>query len=216
MLLAFSGRDSLCCWLRLRAAGIEIIPYFLYTVPGLSYDDEMLAYYERFFNTPIIRLPHHVTYNLLRCGTWQTLDGAASIYRANLPRYDFKDVENHLAGEFGLPDSYLCSVGMKAADNAQRFHTIRQRGTIGRVRHYYYTIWDWNTAQVKEYLAGNGVKLSKSYLYFGSTGDGIDYRFLRFLKDKLPQDYQRVLDVFPLAELELFRYEVVSGWQENQ
>jgi hypothetical protein len=61
LLLSFSGRDSLAMWLWLREQGFELIPYWCYTVPHLSYDDEMLDYYERYFGVHYC-LPHPRTY----------------------------------------------------------------------------------------------------------------------------------------------------------
>lgn len=211
LLLALSGRDSAAMWLYLRELDFRIVPYWCYTVPHLSYDDEMLDYYERYFDTHIIRLPHPRTYELLRAGDWMPPRAAAIAVNANLVRFEFADIEARLAAEYGLGENYLCAVGMKAADNLMRLRMIRQMGPIGvRKRRYYYAIWDWKTADVREQLHRHNLKLSRSYRYFGSTGDGIDFRFLRYLKDNLPEDYQRVLDVFPLADLELFRYEQVA------
>jgi len=210
ILLSFSGKDSLAMWLYLRNK-FEIIPYFCYTIPHLSYDDEMLDYYERFFGTHIIRLPHPRTYVLLNSAAWLPLDKWAIIYRAQLPLFEYADIEDLLARQFGLPDMYLSAVGIRAADSPMRSVFIRQMGPIGfKRRKYYYAIWDWKINDVREIIAKSGVKLSKSYLYFGSTGDGIDYNFIKFLRDNLPDDYRRVLDLFPMADIELFRYEAVK------
>lgn len=211
LLLSFSGRDSLATWLFLRDAGFQLIPYFCYTVPHLSYDDEALAYYEKFFQTHIIRLPHPNTYSLLRSGAYQPLDTWRILYYSDLPSFDFSDIEKRLAAQFGLGDNYLSAVGIRATDNIMRWRLIHQMGPIGlKKRRYYFAIWDWKTQTVMDYIYRFGAKLSKSYLYFGSTGDGIDYRFLRFLKDNLPDDYNRVLELFPMADIELFRYEGVK------
>lgn len=62
-LISFScGKDSLAAWLWLRERGIQLVPYYLYWVPGLSFVEEALAYYEEFFGTHIIRLPHPYFY----------------------------------------------------------------------------------------------------------------------------------------------------------
>lgn len=211
LLLSFSGRDSLAMWLWLRDQGFELIPYWCYTVPGLSYDDEMIDYYERYFGCSILRLPAPETYRLLSAGAWQPPRASALLDHMDLVHYGWSDIEDMLAERFDLPATYLSAVGMKAADNLMRLRLIRQMGPIGtRRRHYYYAIWDWKTANVKASLAAHDAKLPRCYLYWGSTGDGIEYRWLRYLKDNLPDDYQRVLDVFPLAEAELFRYEQVK------
>jgi hypothetical protein len=211
LLLSFSGRDSLAAWLYLRGE-FEIIPYFCYTVPGLSYDNEMLDYYERHFQTHIIRLPHPRTYELLNAGAYQPLDTWRTIYFSQLPRFEFADIEKRLVAQFGLGENYLSVVGIKAADNLMRLRLIRQMGPIGlKKRRYYYAIWDWKTADVAERVGQSGLKLSRSYRLFGSTGDGIDYNSLKILKEQSPTDYDRILEMFPMADIELFRYDKVKA-----
>ncbi len=211
LLLSFSGRDSLAAWLYLREHGFELIPYWCYSVPGLSYDTQMLDYYEREMGVHIIRLPHPRLYEHLGAGSWQPLENWRVLYWSRLPRYDFADIEQLLARQFGLGDNYLSVVGIKASDNLMRLRLIRQMGPIGtKRRHYYYAIWDWKTADVKEHIQRHGMKLSRAYLHYGSTGDIIEYYWLAYLRDNLPDDYQKVLDLFPLADLELFRYEKVA------
>jgi hypothetical protein len=210
LLLSFSGRDSLAAWLYLRDH-FELVPYWCYTVPGLSYDEQMLEYYERELGCRIIRLPHPRTYELLRSGAWQPLENWRVLHYSQLPHITFADIESRLAAQFGLGENYLCAVGIKAADNLMRLRLIRQMGPIGtKRRRYYYAVWDWKTADVSECIQRAGLKLPRCYRYWGSTGDGIEYEWLRYLRDNLPADYQKVLDLFPLADLELYRYEHVA------
>ena len=43
VLLAFScGKDSIAAWLAMRDMGIEVVPAYLYYVPGLRFVDEDL------------------------------------------------------------------------------------------------------------------------------------------------------------------------------
>ena len=66
-ILAFStGKDSIAAWLQLRKYFKHVIPYYCYTVPGLEFVENSLAYYEDFFGTHIYRLPHRSLYRLLR------------------------------------------------------------------------------------------------------------------------------------------------------
>ena len=65
-LLSFSrGKDSIGAWLALRECFDYIIPVFLYLIPGLEFEEESLQYYENFFGTRIIRLPHPSAYRLI-------------------------------------------------------------------------------------------------------------------------------------------------------
>jgi hypothetical protein len=45
---------------------------------------------------------------------------------------------------------------------------------------------------------------SPEYEWFGRSFDGIDWRFLAPIKQHAPDDYARILDWFPLADLEVF------------
>ncbi len=71
VLLAFSrGKDSIAAWLALREHGVEVVPYHLYSIPGLTFVDESLKVFEDFFDTKIIDLPHPALYR------WLTRDAA--------------------------------------------------------------------------------------------------------------------------------------------
>ena len=66
-------------------------------------------------------------------------------------------------------------------------------------------IWDWRKATAFARIAAEGVELSSDYEWFGRSFDGLDYRFVEPLSRHAPEDYQRLLDWFPLAELEIVR-----------
>jgi hypothetical protein len=64
-LLSFSGgKDSIGAWLQLRRYFPEITPVFMYLIPGLSFVEESLSYFEDYFGTRIIRMPHPSLYRM--------------------------------------------------------------------------------------------------------------------------------------------------------
>ncbi len=60
-------------------------------------------------------------------------------------------------------------------------------------------------------LQKHDCKLPVDYKLFGRSFDGIDYRFMVPLKEHYSDDYQKLLDFFPLAELEIMRYHLTGG-----
>jgi hypothetical protein len=56
-------------------------------------------------------------------------------------------------------------------------------------------------------LEQHRIKLPVDYELFGRSFDGTDHRFLTPLKKHRPADYQRILEWFPLAFLDGWRYE---------
>ena len=212
ILLSFSGgKDSIAMWLAIREH-FEIIPYFLYWLPGLSFVDAAIEYYEDYFDTEIIRLPHPLFYNMLRTYAYREPHELAIVQAMNLPEFDFADVDDIIAAYYEL-DAPFCAVGMRAADNIDRRNLIFQQGSVGvKKRRYYYPIWDWNVSQVSQIIIDNGVKIPIDYKYWGRTLAAFDYQYLRPLKDAFPGDYEKMLEWFPLLEAEFFRYEVMNRW----
>lgn len=215
LILSVSGKDSVACWEFLRDYDFRIIPYFCYSIPGLSYDVEWIKYLEDRYQTHIYYLPHPVFYHSLAAGVYNPPHLVSLLWRMHLAKFEFEDIERLIAQEHHLPDDYLAAVGIRAADNMERWRLIHQTGTLGRKsRHYYYAVWDWNIERLRRFLRERGLKLSKSYLYFGSTGDGYDYLFIKKLEEHgLHEDLEKVRRFFPLlADLEKYRYEEIPKW----
>jgi hypothetical protein len=68
-------------------------------------------------------------------------------------------------------------------------------------------VWDMRKADLEAMFRRENVRLPVDYKIWGRTFDGIDLRFLVPLKKHFPRDYQRVLEFFPLADAEIFRWE---------
>ena len=206
-LLAFSrGKDSLCAWLKLRENFDEIIPVYMYTVPGLEFIDESLAYYEKWFGTRIIRMPHPSLYRQLNNLVFQAPENCAVIERLSLPNFDYADVFRCVREDYNLPLIYHAT-GVRAKDSPMRWIAMQTHGPIADGEEKFHAIYDYNKAELLDTIRAANIRLPVDYRWFGRTLDGLDYRFLAPLKAHAPRDYARVLEFFPLAELELFRME---------
>lgn len=212
VLLSFSrGKDSLAAWLYLRPH-FKMIPYHLDWVPGLSFVDDSIKYYEDYFGTHIYRLPHPIFYEYLAQYMWQTPEQGVALMRLNLPDYDLADVDNLLCAAYASPTTYT-GLGMRAKDNLERRRLLWQQGSLAeptKRRRYFYPVWDWSVEQVASIIKQHGVKLPLDYKYWGRTIAAFDYQFLKPLSVHFPDDYQRVKEWFPLIDLELFRHERVD------
>lgn len=211
VMLSFSGKDSLAAWLYLREHEFTVIPYWCYSVPGLSFDVEMLEYYEDFFKTHIYRFLHPASYNLLGTLAWQPPDAAAPILRMRIQRVDYAFLEGMIVEAEGLRPDTFTVVGIRANDNLMRNRLVHQMGPLGlKHRRYWWAAWDFKMDDVMAIIHKYGVKLSRAYSIWGSTGDIWDYQVLKILKEKAPEDYAKIEQMFPLLPAEAFRYEVVK------
>ena len=208
-ILAFStGKDSIAAWLQMRKYFKRIVPYYCYCVPGLQFVEDSLRYYEDFFGTRIYRLPHRSLFRWLRGYVDQPPRRALVIERANLPGDD--DYNDDVIGDMirncaGLPDAAYVGTGVRMADSPYRRIGIKTHGAVNHNAKRFYPVYDWVKADMIREIDAAGVKLPVDYRMFGRTFDGLDYRFLKPLKEWYPEDYQRVLDWFPFAELEIAR-----------
>ena len=84
---------------------------------------------------------------------------------------------------------------------------LTTHGCINHSQKRFYPVYDWKKADLLREIDNAGVKLPVDYRMFGRTFDGLDYRFLAPIKEHYPEDYQKILSWFPLADLEIRRRE---------
>jgi hypothetical protein len=207
--LAFSrGKDSIGCHLAIRDH-LDVTPVHYIIVPGLSFIDESLDHYERalFGGQHIVRLPHPSFYRHLNNYLFQTPGHAEVIEAAALADITYKDVHQMIVEQESLPTPILCANGVRAADSPQRRMALTNGGPIRASADAWWPIWDWNKAKLLDEIERAGISLPIDYLLFGRSFDGLDARFLVPLKQQRPADYKRLLEWYPLADVEVFRYE---------
>lgn len=207
VILAFSrGKDSLAAWLALRDAGAKVIPYHMYLVPELRFVEESLAYYAGWFGTgPILNLPHPSLYRWLHNLTYQTPERCQVIESADIIIPEYTDMNPIVREYLGLPAGTWVCDGVRAADSPNRRMALTSHGPVNERARTMKVVWDWKVGQVRSAIAKAGVKLPPDYAWFNRSFDGLDRRFLQPLRDHAPDDYERILSWFPLAELDLHR-----------
>ena len=206
-ILAFStGKDSIAAWLQLRRYFKRIVPYYCYIVPGLSFIEDSLKYYEDFFGCHIYRLPHKALLSWVSACVDQPPNRIAIInemlYTSDYDESIIGDIIRNCAK---LPDAAYVANGIRMADSPFRRISIVQHGAINHNEKRFYPVYDWKKEDLIRAFDESNVKLPVDYRLFGRTFDGTDYRFLKPIKEEYPEDYQKILDWFPFAELEIAR-----------
>lgn len=207
-ILAFScGKDSIAAWLQMRKYFKHIVPYYCYIVPGLEVVEKSLSYYEDFFGCHIYRLPHRSLYRFLRGMVFQSPPHVTKIEALSIPGDEYDD---YMIGEIvrqsaSLPAGAYVGTGVRMADSPMRRIGIKTHGAINHNQKKFFPVYDWRKADLIAAIDDARVKLPVDYKLFGRTFDGIDYRFLKPIKEHFPRDYERIITWYPLAELELYR-----------
>ncbi len=218
VLVAFSGgKDAIATELALRDAGIESVLAYLYYIPGrepgrtLDFIERGLADLEQSLGKPILRYPNPSLYRWLNHLVFQPPERCAIIEAARFPSVTHDQMWDLIRADLGMPADTWVADGVRAADSIVRRSSFVRHGIMKPKHHKVSPIADWLKAEVMGRIAAADIDLPVDYDWFGRSFDGIDYRFLKPVHDHAPDDYQRILDWFPLADLELFRAEMAEA-----
>ncbi|WP_370386923.1 phosphoadenosine phosphosulfate reductase [Snodgrassella alvi] len=211
-ILAFSaGKDSIAAYLAIRKRFAAVYPYYLYLVPELEFVEEQLELYERQFGFRITRLPHPALYQMLRAHVFQPPKHAAVIDAAGLADFGYADIRLMMCGMFDLPPDTPVANGTRVEKRPKQRLSMQRHGSIVKSQFQYYPVWDWKKQDLLHCFKRNHVRLGSDYQIFGCSFDSLDLRFLLPIKKFYPRDYQKILEFFPLCELEIFRWECTFG-----
>ncbi|HET6329219.1 MAG TPA: hypothetical protein VFF76_00390 [Holophagaceae bacterium] len=206
--LSFSlGKDAVGSWLQMRRYFREIHPVYFELVPGLSFVEKALTYYEDFFGCHITRVPHPSLYRHLRAELFQPPTRISILDDLELPNYKPSDVTDAMKDDLGLPDSTWSAIGVRAADSIVRYLSVKKHGAHKPKTLEFYPVYDWKKKRLLDELLAAKVKLPVDYKWFGRSFDGIDARFTIPIKENAPEDYQKILKWYPLLELDHLRLE---------
>lgn len=217
VLVAFSGgKDAIAAELALQDAGIDTVLAYMYYIPGrepgrtLDFVERGLVDLEHRLGKTIHRYPHPSFYRWLNNLVFQPPERCEVIEAANLPTPDYAVMWELIRKDLGLPADTWVADGVRAADSIVRRASFTRHGVMKPKDRKVSPVADWVKAEVMGRIAAAGITLPVDYQWFGRSFDGIDHRFLKPISEYAPDDFQRILDWFPLADLELFRAEMTA------
>lgn len=199
VIVAFSGgKDSLCVMdLCARAFGPENVrAYFWYMVKGLRCQEEMLAIAKARWGVDVIRVPNPGLIDRLRDGR---LTPARSRITAKLSHRDLMDLVRRRTGV-----QWIAS-GERKADSLMRRGMLSACNGCWHKFSRVFPLQDWRVADVLSYLKARHIpephRFGRESRTAGVGDLGISRpEHLDWLRAEYPDDYRKVLEVFPWAE----------------
>lgn len=206
-LLRFScGKDAIASYIQLKRYFHTIVPIYHYLHPDLDFINKSLSYYEDIMGKKIIRVPNQMLYKHLNSGLFQTKKSWNHVIKMAIPNFDNDDVNGYVKDDLNLDQSILTAVGVRAADSLNRWRTINKYGAVNEKRQTFYPVYDWDIERLVKEIKQAKIKLPVDYKIWGKSFDGLDYRFIKPLKDHFPNDYEKLKELFPLIDVEILRY----------
>lgn len=216
IIVAFSyGKDSIGTLLAVKDAFPKVTVVYRQFVPGLQFVERRLQYFEEKLGVHIIRLVEPHLYRMIGNLIWQPPHRVQTIDAMQLPDVSYDQINQLLIADQGLPENTFVAVGVRAVDSLQRRATCKSRGAINWKEKAFWPIWDYSHQKLADTIEQAGLRLPTDYLFWGTSFDGLRYFFLKEIKEHYPEDYQTILEWYPFAEMEFYRYQLAGGTYEK-
>lgn len=207
VLVGFSGgKDSACCLDLCFKYFKKVQPYFMYIVPNLEFQERTLQYYEKKYNTEIIRIPHFMLSDFLRYGSYRLPD-------LSVPMVKTVEAYNYLREKTGI---YWICAGERISDSIIRRAMIKESSSIDFKRGRFYPIAYWDVRQVRAYNKAKRLPLSFENKALGFSFRSLMSNELAIIKKTFPDDFEKIKRFFPLCEASIKWGEFFGGIESTE
>jgi 3'-phosphoadenosine 5'-phosphosulfate sulfotransferase (PAPS reductase)/FAD synthetase len=188
------GKDSVVCLDLLRSHGLRVSAYFQYFVPPplASFQQKYLEYlWRRYGEFEVAYYPQPDLARLLN-------DGGYSLAQPDaVPKLSHRETWD--AARYRFACRWIVT-GEKKIDSLERRAMMSAWGNVQVVRGNAFPIAEWGHREVYGYLKSRRIELAPDYNLFGSSmGFPLSRKVLEPLHAHYPDDYRRLLRIFPLA-----------------
>lgn len=175
----------------------RVVPFFMYLVPDLEFQENMLKRYEERYETEIIRIPHFECSEFLKYGSFTLFDPDVDIVKIN-------DTYEYLRQKTGI---HWIAAGERCADSIVRNAMIKKSGSIDYKRGRFYPIAYWKKNEVLQYIKYKKLYISPEQKKLGFSFRSLAGCELAVIKEHYPKDYEKILKVYPFAGAGVERFE---------
>ena len=175
----------------------RVVPFFMYLVPDLEFQEKMLKHYENRYGIEILRIPHFECSDFLKYGSFTIPDLDVNIVTIN-------DTYAFLREQTGI---HWIAAGERCADSIVRNAMIKKSGSIDFKRGRFYPLAYWSKNEVLQYIKFHKLYLSPEQKKIGFSFRSLAGNELSVIKELYPKDYEKILKVYPFAGAGVKRFE---------
>ncbi|MDD6581587.1 MAG: phosphoadenosine phosphosulfate reductase family protein [Bacteroidales bacterium] len=191
---SMTGKDSIVLLDLLYPHFKRVACLFEYTVKDLRHIAIYADYAKRKYpNIELYQVPHYVVFTHIKYGYLGIeKDPTQKLWK-------FSDLIRKVGEHIGI--EWAC-VGFKQSDSFNRRLTLRiykdGMEAIDWKTKKFYPLSTYKNKDIVNYIAENRLKKNECYGAGQSSGCAIDdYDYMKFLQNKFPDDYERVIRVYP-------------------
>lgn len=197
-----SGKDSIALLDLMHPYFREIVCVYMYTVKDMRHINRYIGWAQKSYpKARFIQIPHYSVYSYIKVGFL----GCKKNSRQK--KYTLQQLTDNIRERFGIEWAFF---GFKQSDSLNRRLMLRRYTdeAICEKTRKCYPLSTYKNADVLHYIEENG--LIKPETYGGehqSAGcDITDINYLLYLRERYPEDLQRLYGTYPMAECILFDY----------
>lgn len=194
-----TGKDSIAL-LEMLHDKFDVVPVFMYLVPGLEYENRYINWAEKKYKVEFIKTPHYALNSFIKHG-YLGIKKDESITLSKISKID---------AEIRRKNNVEWSVfGYKKNDALHRRFMLNEcKNGLNLKSNKGYPLMDYSNSDILKFISDNTLIPPFSYgtLKPSSGCDVSTPEFLSYLEKKYPDDLKKIFNQFPLAEVILFKY----------
>ena len=190
VIVAFSGGKESVVVLDLCMRYFKRVqPFFMYICPDLSFQEKTLQWYEKKYQTEIIRLPHMDVSEFFHYGSFRAPDYSFPIVSIN-------DIYKYVRLK---TDIWWIAAGERINDSIVRRAMMKKSGSIDEQRGRIYPVSEWKKHEIVDYIKFHNLYLGADSRKMGFSFKTLEGRELMMIKDNFPDDYEKLIHLYPFA-----------------
>lgn len=198
-----TGKDSIALLDLMSPHFKEIVCVFMYSVKGLEHIGRYVQWAQRkYTNARFVQIPHYSLFSYIKTG-FMGCDK-----NENQRKYNLQQLTDMVREKTGITWAFF---GFKQSDSLNRRLMLRtyEDEAICRKTSKCYPLSHYKNADILHYIEDKGLITPETYggNYQSSGCDITDIHYLTYLQDHYPNDYQRVVEQFPMVERIIFEHQ---------
>ena len=191
----------------------EVIPVYMFIVPGLSWQKRQFAWVKKRYGLDVLQIPHFSLSEIFRYGYYSNPDPSVPFVQVS-ECYDYIRLKT---------DCYWIAAGELMVDSLWRRGMIwgqptqpKNRGTINLKRGRIFPLAHWKKKQVIAYIQQNHLMISPESYVLGFSFAAPSPRDLFLIRKHFPIDFEKIMTWFPEAELGAEHYRIFQHHHKGE